>query len=273
MSKLTLSAQEIDELADTFVKSKKYAGLGLPKETVHDLILQELPRHKQVKQAVQAVRKKLHNIVAPYLGNPDYAQTAAVLTKIVQAENTKTLKDFCWEVLEQHASTKERLSILEEFYPRLFAVTGVPDSILDLACGLHPFGLPWMNLPAATTYYAYDLHQPRINLINTFFELQNRPPNGVYQDILIHPPQQKADVAFFFKEAHRFEQRQRGSNRAFWLALQVQYLLVSLPAASLSGKHDLTEQHRRLVYETIQDLNWQVTEIPFKNELVFCIRK
>jgi 16S rRNA (guanine(1405)-N(7))-methyltransferase len=273
MSKHSLSEPEIEDLVNTLVESKKYASLGLPKETVRDLILQELPRHKQVKQAVQVVRKKLHNIVAPYLGDPDYLQSEIMLTRLHQGKNQELVKEYCLEILDQHASTKERLSILDEFYPRLFEVTGLPNTILDLACGLHPFGLPWMNLPTTTTYFAYDLHKPRINLINTFFKLQNRPPNGVYQDILIQPPSQQADVAFFFKEAHRFEQRQRGCNRDFWLALQVKFLLVSLPIASLSGKHDLTDKHRRLIYETIQGLNWEVIEIPFKNELVFCIRK
>ncbi len=33
------------------------------------------------------------------------------------------------------------------------------------------------------------------------------------QDILIKPPDVEADIAFFFKEAHRFEQRQHGCNR------------------------------------------------------------
>ena len=273
MSKHSLTQLEIEKLVIDLAESKKYAALGLPKETVRDLIQQELPRHKQVKQAVQAVRKKLHNIVAPYLGDPDYLQSAIMLTKLHQNGDNELVKNFCRDILAQHASTKERLSILDEFYPRLFEVTGLPESILDLACGLHPFGLPWMNLPATTTYFAYDLHLPRIKFINTFFELQQRSPNGIYQDILVHPPQQTAHVAFFFKEAHRFEQRQRGCNRDFWLALQVKFLLVSLPITSLSGKHDLTDQQRRLVYETIKGFNWEVTEIQFKNELVFCIRK
>ena len=59
----------------------------------------------------------------------------------------------------------------------------------------------------------------------------------------------------------------------FWKALRVEKLLVSLPTNSLSGKHDLSEQHRRLVYDTIEGLNWDVEEIPFDDELIFCIRK
>lgn len=273
MSKSTLSPDEIEQFIRSITDSKKYAGMDLPKETVRDLILQELPRHKQSKQALQTVRKKIHNIVAPYLGEPDYATARVELDQAYQSENFETIKDTCWNILSQHASTKERLSILEGFYPRIFEVTGKPKKILDLACAFHPFGLPWMDLPLSTEYYAYDLHKPRVQLINHFFALEGRPQLAIYQDILIQPPQHKADIAFFFKEAHRFEQRQRGCNRIFWQALHVDVILVSLPTNSLSGRHDLSDQHRRLVYDTIDGLNWDVNEIPFADELIFCIRK
>ena len=92
---------------------------------------------------------------------------------------------------------------------------------------------------------------PRIELINTFFRLDERPQLAVYEDILVHPPKIAADVAFFFKEAHRFDQRLKGSNRQFWKSIPVKYLLVSLPTISLNGKHDKIDQHKRLVYETI----------------------
>ncbi len=88
-----------------------------------------------------------------------------------------------------------------------------------------------------------------------------------------NPPAQEADVAFFFKEAHRFEQRQKGCNRAFWMALNVRWLVVSLPATNLSGRFDLADRQRKLVYETLTGLEWPVNEILVGNELVFCIRK
>jgi 16S rRNA (guanine(1405)-N(7))-methyltransferase len=94
-----------------------------------------------------------------------------------------------------------------------------------------------------------------------------------YGDILLNPPHQPADVAFFFKEAHRFEQRQKGCNRAFWLALNVRWLVVSLPATNLTGRFDLANRQRKLVKETLAGFDWPVTEIMVGNELIFCIRK
>jgi 16S rRNA (guanine(1405)-N(7))-methyltransferase len=183
------------------------------------------------------------------------------------------VKEVCREILSSHASTKERLPILDEFYQRIFEHTGQPKIIFDLACALNPFALPWMNLPGGVKYYAYDLHQPRLEAINALFRLNHLPELAVHQDILLQPPTIEADVAFFFKEAHRFEIRQKGCNRAFWQQIKARHLLVSLPTASLTGRHSKVDQHRRLVYDTIAGLNWQVYEIEFENEMVFCIEK
>ena len=80
-------------------------------------------------------------------------------------------------------------------------------------------------------------------------------------------------MAFFFKEAHRFEQRQRGCNRPFWQAIRARWLLVSLPANSLTGRRDLAAHQRALVQRTLQGLDWPVSEIQIHDEMIFCIKK
>lgn len=263
----------LQSLIDDILSSRPYRALDLPADTVRDLLLQELPRHRSQKDALKSVRHKLHNIVAPYLGDPDYPAAALQLDQAFENRDPLQVQAVCRQLLSAHASTRERLPFLADFYPRLWSVTGIPAVVLDLACGLHPFGFPWMGLPTSTRYYAYDIHRPRVDLINHYFHRQGLEPLACVQDILVSPPPVVADVAFFFKEAHRFEQRQHGCNRAFWQALNVKWLLVSLPTASLSQKHSLLEGHRRLVYNNLQDLPWPVTEIAFEKEIVFCIQR
>jgi 16S rRNA (guanine(1405)-N(7))-methyltransferase len=247
--------------------------LDIPTETVRDLIAQACLTAGDAKSIEQTVREKLHNLVATYLGDPDYAASRAILDEAYAHREENLIKKACLDILSCHASTKERIPLLDEFYPRIFAHTGQPTTILDLACALNPFALPWMGLKPGTRYFAYDLHQPRLDLINHFLKLNGMEPLAVHQDILVNPPDVECDVAFFFKEAHRFEQRQRGCNRAFWQSIRCKYLLVSLPTASLTGKHPKLEQHRKLVMETVDGLPWKVTEIEFSNEIVFCIEK
>ena len=268
-----MAENPFESLLQELMATRKYQELDLPEATVRDLLMKELPNHRSSKDAVKEVRKKLHNIVAPYLGDPDYVAANIELETAFRTGDSQEIKKACTGVLASHASTRERLQILGEFYSRLFTITGQPQILLDLACGLNPLTFPWMGLPATTCYYAYDIHQPRIAFINHFFRLQGLAPLACVQDILVEPPQLEGDVAFMFKEAHRFEQRQKGCNRALWQALKVHYLLVSLPPRSLSGHHNLVERQRQLVSRTVEGFSWQVSEVLFENEMVFIIDK
>ena len=273
MPKPTVNEGFEEALIAKLLATRKYRSLNLPTETLHDLIARASETTGDQKAVEQTVREKLHNLVAVYLGDPDYDTCKTRLDETYSSSDPAAVKNLCLEILASHASTKERIPLLDEFYGQLFRITGIPESIMDLACGLNPFSLPWMGLNIGTRYYAYDLHQPRLSFINDLLRLNSMEQLAIHQDILVEPPTITCDVAFFFKEAHRFEQRQRGCNRAFFQALNCKFLLVSLPTKSLTGKHPKTDQHRRLVMESIKGLPWKVNEIEFSNEIVFCIEK
>jgi 16S rRNA (guanine(1405)-N(7))-methyltransferase len=264
---------EIEKRITAIRDSKKYRGLDIPIETFRSLFEEEIKSGRPLKTADDNVRAKLHNIMAPYLGDPDYTSAAIEIAEACRPRDPQKIRAVCARLLESHASTRERLPFLTEFYGRIFEKTGNPASILDLACGLNPLAFPWMNLPESTRYYAFDIHRPRIDLINLLFNGLGMESLSRCQDILVHPPDEDADIAFFFKEAHRFEQRRRGCNLAMWQALRVRWLLVSLPASSLSRKFNLAERQRSLVYAILKDQPWHVEEILVDNELVFCIDK
>jgi 16S rRNA (guanine(1405)-N(7))-methyltransferase len=264
---------EIDALTAEILASKKYRGTGMSADTVRDVLVRELSTHKNKKDALHAARQKLHNIAAPYLGDPDYALASERLEVAFASHEPEAVRQVCTWILSQHASTEERLSTLEAFYTAIFEVIGKPGSILDLACGLNPFAIPWMDLPAGTKYHAYDIHAPRLELIQNFFGWLGIDGETHLQDVIVCPVTKRADAAFFFKEAHRFEQRQRGVNAPFWEALPVRWLVVSLPASGLSGRYDLSTGHRSLVYGITARHGWAVTELQVGSELIFCIDK
>lgn len=261
----------IQPMVEKVLNSKKYRHMGLNPITVKDLIFQELEHHESEKALLKAVRRKLHNIVAPYLGEPDYAALATELAQIADHSlGSAQLRVFCLDVLRKHASTAERIPLLPSFYLRLFQETGKPQTILDLACGLHPLAFPWMGLPTSVNYHAYDILQPRIDFINQFFTKLGLAPLAENRDILVDPPTHQADLAIFFKEAHRFEKRQPGCIHQFWESLKVNTLAVSLPSQNLTGTHSLLDVHRSLVHADLPS-NRQVREISFDNEIIFII--
>ncbi len=194
---------DLQSYLDEIRAARKYKNLDLPDSTLRDLVAQEALPGRSHKQIEQAVREKLHNIVAPYLGDPDYAQAGQVMETAFASGDAQAVRDFCQEMLASHASTRERsepINSLADFYTQLWQATCRPASILDLACGLHPFGLPWMGLPAGTSYHAFDLHHPRVALIDRFLKLSGANGGACHQDILVQPPELEADVALFLKK-------------------------------------------------------------------------
>ncbi len=264
---------KLKALTVEILRSRKYRQINLPEETIIDLLKNEMQLGKDERSAIKSARRKLHNIIAPYLGDLDYDQAIIDLESAFQNRQSDKIKQFCRSILAQHSSTRERLEILDIFYPRLFALGGKPKIILDLACGLNPFSLPWMNLDENIQYHAYDIHQPRIRLINRFFELYGVKPLAEVCDVLIKPPVFHVNVAFLFKEAHRMEQRRKGANRELLKTLDADSIFVSLPTLSLHGGRDLRARMRSLIDDTLKGLAWDVKEIEFTNELVFCINK
>jgi len=258
---------------ENILGTKKYRDLDIPTDTIRDLLAQPEAQKLSERDQPKWLKRKLHNIVADYLGDPEYITATIEVDEVFSSGDERSQKDFCKKILNSHASTRERMDYLVDFYEGIFRITGKPLSLSDLACGLDPFAFPWMGLNASLQYHAYDIHRPRIDFINHFFSCSHLAPLAEQRDILVDPPTTLTDVTFLFKEAHRLDQRQKGCNKLLWQKINSPWLVVSLPAESLSGKHDLVEKHRKLVRNSIGDSNWIAMELQFGNELVFCIDK
>ncbi len=272
MNNMETSAPDYFEIAQRILDSRKYRDLDIPAATVIDLLQREIPKTKNLKTAEKNVREKLHQIIAPYLGDLNY-ETAE--KKLIEARlsGKPAIQAWCRDVLMAHSSSKERVPVMETFYQQIFAYTGIPQSIQDLACAMNPFSFPWMGLPEKTLYYAYDLHTPRMNLINLFFDIQGLQPLARVQDILIETPEIQTDAAFFFKEAHRFEARCKGCCREFFQRTNAKWLVVTLPAENLTGQHQMRDRQQRLINKAVEGFGWDVTEFEIGTEMVFCIKK
>jgi 16S rRNA (guanine(1405)-N(7))-methyltransferase len=262
---------DIDTIVAAIKQSKKYRDTS--EETIRQLVVVALKNHKKPKQAIKAVRKRLHSIMAPYLGDPDYEVASTALTAAFAIGDEEQIKQVCWDTLYSHLSTRERLPIMEDYYHEIFQVTGIPRTLLDIACGLNPLAFPWMNLPLTVQYYAYDIHEPRINFINHYFRLQSLPPLARNQDVALHFPKEKADVALFLKEMPRFERNYPGTGRDFLAALPVRYLVVSFPSISTHGGRNLVNRYQEFFTKLTAGRNWLFTELMFEGELVFVAEK
>ncbi len=262
---------EIEALVTAVKQSRKYGDTS--EETIRQLATEALQRHKKPKAALKSVRTQLHSIMAPYLGDPDYEAAKKQLTAVFATHDPVQIKATCRALLATHLSTRERLPLLDIFYREIFAVTGKPRSLLDIACGLNPLAFPWMDLPTSVRFYAYDIHEPRIDFLNHYFRLQGLEPLAKLQDVALQFPQEQADVALFLKEMPRFARNYGDLGRPLLEALNVHWLVLSFPEISTHGGRNLTPRYREFMAQLSDGLPWQTTEILFEGELVFCIEK
>jgi 16S rRNA (guanine(1405)-N(7))-methyltransferase len=267
--------------------SRKYGDTS--EATIRQLAEEAARQHKKPKAAIKAVRARLHSIMAPYLGDPEYAALARQLSEAFAANDQSRINQLCLASLEAHLSTRERLPIMADFYEQIFAVTGQPQAILDIACALNPLALRWMFPEIGERYsvisnqssvggervrfYAYDIHEPRIAFINHYFQLEGLEPLARIQDVAMNFPQEQADMALFLKEMPRFTRNYGDLGRPLLQALNVRWLVISYPSVSTHGGRNLTGRYRDFMHQLIDGLNWPIIELLFEGELVFVIEK
>jgi len=266
-----MTDEELDQIALHIANSKKYRSMKIPRETILDLLRKELPKHPKKADIIKMVKAKLHNITAPYLDKLDYAEAAQELEQVFSNRDGKSIEDVCIQFLQAHHSTNERIPYMKEFYAYISNKIGNSCSILDLACGLNPFVIPLVEFPSSISYFAYDIHTPRIELINRFFSGLGIDGLAETRDILVRPPLQKATAAFLFKEAHRMEKRRKGASRELFRSLNVNHLFISLPNRSMNGKYDLRDRMLKLTKDSIQGLGSILEIEDFPSETLFYI--
>ncbi|HSS75184.1 MAG TPA: 16S rRNA methyltransferase [Thermoanaerobaculia bacterium] len=256
------SGQRIERIVGLLAAAPKYRNLS--PETLTRVASWALVRYRSDKEILKAAKRKLHQVYAAYLT----PKAAIRLSQLAASPHER--RDACREALSLHASTAERLPILEELYGRIFAVTGVPNRVLDLACGLHPFGLPWMGLAQGASYLAMDIDCELMALLGSFFPQELA---AECRDILVRPPEEPADVAFLLKAVPVLEQQERGASLKLLRALRAGYAVVSFPAHSLGGRAKGMEGHyAALAGELIETLGTDAEVLRYPSETFYVVR-
>ncbi len=260
----------VEEIVSEVLCSPKFRGLC--PEAVQR-IAQEILHRKSAppKDLIKAVKRKLHQIYGAFLSHQTYTQAQHLILSLEKGAN---LKEVSRSLLSLHTSTAERLPYYEQFYKDLFAVTGVPKALLDLACGFNPFSLPFTPLKEPLKYFAYDIDSQLIGLINSFFQLLGYEPLARVQDILSHPPQQPANLALMMKLLPTLEHQRKGSGIEVLQSLQADYIVVTFSTRSLCGRGKGMRQHYSETYGRLLRNQFQVVlEQHYPTELMMIIKR
>jgi 16S rRNA (guanine(1405)-N(7))-methyltransferase len=241
----------------------------------------ELAKGRGLREAVKATRNKLHQTVGAYLdGEPRYDRWLSDLAAAYNTGSSAEIHRASAAIMRHHASTRERLPILDEFYGVIFRRLPPIRRVLDVACGHNPLALPWMWLAANAEYFAYDVDAAMVGFLNQAFALApisaGNPPQrvAVVRDIVADPPTEPADLALVLKAIPCLEQLDKAAGSRLLDALNAPYLLVSFPARSLGGRQlGMVDHYSAHFAELIAGRGWAVEELSFESEVAFLVTK
>ncbi len=266
-------AGQLDELVAAVRAGAKYRAISEP--LVRQVGAQELAKGRKFKDAVKATRNKLHQVGGAYQEEGiDYARRLAELETLPHDRFDPAVRDFCRRMMAQHASTRERLPVLDEFYAQTLAPLGPLDSVLDAACGLNPLALAWMPLAEGSRYYACDIYEDMVDFLNRFFAHVGQAGEAWVCDLAAQTPQQAAQVGMALKTIPCLEQLDKTVGPRLLAGLQAQTLLISFPAQSLGGRSKgMLQNYETHFRELVEGTGWDVQRFEFATELAFRVQK
>ena len=272
MPKAPDPTSQLDALVQAVLASPRYRSMAL--NLVQDVGARELAKRRNLAEAIKATKSKLHQIGGAYLSGREYGQWLETLKQASEAGGVPALRAACRQVMGYHASTRERLPILEQFYARALADLPPARVVLDLACGLNPLAISWMPLAQDVEYYAYDVYADMTDFLNGFLALAQVRGHAEARDVLNHCPTEHADLALLLKALPCLEQIDAGASLRLLETINADHLLVSFPARSLGGKQKgMVQNYEARFRQLVADKPWEVKRFEFATEVAFLITK
>lgn len=263
----------LEELIAAVTANPSYAGIA--PSLVRRVAALELVKGRSSRETVKAVRSKLHQVAGAYQEKGmDFQRWRNELIHLPAEAYDTAMRMFCREVMQTHASTRERLPILTDFYTRIFAALPPIHSILDLACGLNPLAIPWMPLAPGAAYFAGDIYTALVDFLDEFLDQISMPGGAFLCDLTEDIPQQQVDLALVLKTLPVLEQLDRELPARLLDTLNAKNILVSYPAHSLGGRSKGMVANYAARFEALTaGKPWQIQRFDFPGELAFLIRK
>jgi hypothetical protein len=127
------ASNDIIRLEAEILNRKKYRAID--PALVRWVGSEELTRQKSYKEALQSTRSRLHQAACAYQSQElDYVSAARELAELPRSLESAQTKEFCHRLMNAHASSRERLLILEKFYQRIAQETDLVLLLKTLPC-------------------------------------------------------------------------------------------------------------------------------------------
>lgn len=272
----------VDQVVDAVRTTRRHQGIA--EATLRRLARTALvAADGDVPDAVKRTKRGLHEVYGAYLPTrpPKYHALARHIRDAAAGGDPEALRSALTRAMAQHASTRERLPRLAEFYGRLADELGLAERpglrLCDVACGFNPLAVPWMALPERVTYLASDIDAQLVTFVGEVLDVLGLAHTATVRDAVPESESsdtdQHADVALLLKTVPCLERQQAGAG---WRAVdtaKAPTVVVTFPTRSLG-------QRAKGMYQTYSAAfaRWaeqrpvDVTEYEVGNELVYIVR-
>jgi len=263
----------LDALLTAVAASPKYHSVC--PDLVRRIGAREWAPRAELKQAIKATKNKLHQVGAAYFpGAAAYARWEAELSQTLQSADPGSLRRVCAGIMGQHASTRERLPLLDTLFAIVLRDIAPLRSVLDVACGFNPLAIPWMPLAEGATYYAWDIYSDLMRFLQSFMDRIGVRGVAEARDVLAVESTPPVQVAYLLKAIPCLEQIEKEAGLRLLDAIQAEHLLVSFPVYSLGGR----DKRMMVTYdghfrELVSGKGWTVQRFVYDTELLFLVSK
>lgn len=264
----------IDQLVGILRDSRRY-------RAVHERTLRRVAEQAlraedgHVRAAAKRAKRSLHQMFGAYLPErPRYDRLLAAFDAAAQARDEAALRQAARDAMQCHASTRERLSIVEQFYAAIFQRLGPVQRVLDLACGLNPLALPWMGLPPGHRYVAVDVDEALIAFVGAVLERFGASGEARVVDVVEEPVEDEADVALLLKLWPCLERQRPTAPLELVRRVRAPRLVVSFPTQSIGGRNKGMRENYSAAFERAmrdEPFTWERLEFP--GELAYVLTR
>ncbi|GHU69233.1 16S rRNA methyltransferase [Clostridia bacterium] len=223
---------------------------------VERIAAEESHKHKNTRDRERAVRNRLYQITGAYAAQGSAARSfersldgrLSALSSFMDESSFGSLTDesallsWCADSLAAHTSTRERLSVLVEFYGFLKDTCADAKTIADYGCGLNPFALPLWKPSGLVRYDAYDVDMRSVEYANALFRRLGLPESAAACDLVAETPAGSTDAALLLKLLPVLDMQRAGRGIELLRQVSSHIKVVSYPLSGLSG----TQRARRI---------------------------
>ena len=266
-----MNEAELEAIVADLRTSKRYRDVAEP---LLRRVVETEARKYAARDVAKAARRHLHRIYGAYL--PTRPRFSRLLGQLREAKmhGEAAVRETVLRLMTHHASTRERVRVMDAFMTEINERLSPVETVLDLACGLQPLAAPWWRAHSGMKMIALDIDEAMLDFVADALDILDVDHDvGVIDLHAESVTLPRADVVLMLKTIPCLLPELSGSILELLQRISAPAKVVSFPTRSLGGhsKGMRTNYARRFEAELAEfSGTWERFEV--SGELVYIVR-